>query len=90
MSPTCKLKTFHEYKALISFKFGNKDSIIRKTSRKFPMHYVNTKFDFGGNSLIKEGKYLVIDLVIESSYFLCRVIKMKFYRFIAAFLFFGR
>ena len=32
MSPTCKLKAFHEYKALISFEFANKDSIIRKTS----------------------------------------------------------
>ena len=31
-SPTCKLKTFHEEKALISFKFANKNSIIRKTS----------------------------------------------------------
>ena len=32
MSPTYKFKTFYEYKALISFKFANKDSIIRKTS----------------------------------------------------------
>ena len=27
MSPTCKLKTFYEQKALISFKFANKDSV---------------------------------------------------------------
>ena len=32
LSPICKLKTFHEYKALISIKFANKGSIIRKTS----------------------------------------------------------
>ena len=65
MSPTCKLKTFHQYKALISFKFANKDSIIRKTAWKFPMHYVNTTFNILGNSLVEKGKYLVI----ESSYF---------------------
>ena len=65
MSPTWKLKTSHQYKALISFKFANKDSIIRKTAWKFPMHYVNTTFNILGNSLIKKGKYLVI----ESSYF---------------------
>ena len=34
-----KQKMFHEYKAVISFKFAKKDSIIRKTSWKFPMHY---------------------------------------------------
>ena len=27
MSATCELKTFHEYKALISFTFANKDSV---------------------------------------------------------------
>ena len=64
-SPTCKLKTFHEEKALISFKFANKDSIIRKTSWKFHMHYVNTAFNFLGNCLLEKGKYVVI----ESSYF---------------------
>ena len=50
-----------------SFKFANKDSIIRKTSWKFPMHYdyVNTAFDALGNSLLEKGKYLVT----ESSYF---------------------
>ena len=32
MSSTCKFKTFDEYKALITFKFANKDSIIRKTA----------------------------------------------------------
>ena len=32
LSPICKLKTFHEYEALISIKFANKGSIIRKTS----------------------------------------------------------
>ena len=52
MSPTCKLKMLHEYKALISFKFVNKDSIIRKTS---------TTFNFGGNSLLEKGNYLVIE-----------------------------
>ena len=65
MSPTCKLKTFHEYKAPISSKFANKDSVIRKTSIKFPMHCVNRTFDFFGNSLLEKGNYLVI----ESSYF---------------------
>ena len=35
MSPTCKLKTFLEYKALINFKFANKDSINRKISETF-------------------------------------------------------
>ena len=65
MSPTCTLKTFHEYKALITFKFTNKDSIIRKTSWKFLMHYVNTTFEFLGNSILEKRKYLVI----ESSYF---------------------
>ena len=30
MSPTCKLKMFLEYKALINFKFANKDSITGK------------------------------------------------------------
>ena len=65
MSSTWKLKASHEYKALISFKFSNKDSIIRKTSRKFPMHYVNTTFDFFWEFLLEKGK----DLVIESSYF---------------------
>ena len=64
-SPTCKLKTFHEEKALISFKFANKDSINRKTSRKFSMHYVNTTCAFWGNSLLEKGKYLVL----ESSHF---------------------
>ena len=29
------------------------------------MHYVNTTFDFFGNSLLEKGKYLVI----ETSYF---------------------
>ena len=33
MSPTCKLKTFHEYEAFIRFKFANKDiGIIKKSS----------------------------------------------------------
>ena len=59
------VKTFHEWKALISFKFANKDSIIRKIFWNFLMHYVNTTFNFFGNSLLKKGKYLVI----ESSYF---------------------
>ena len=49
MSPIFKLKTFHEYKAHIIFKFANKDSII----------------NFGGNSLVEDRKYLVI----ESSFF---------------------
>ena len=52
--------TFHQYKALTSFKFSNKDS-IRKTFSKFLMHYVNTTFDFWGNFLIEKGKYLVIE-----------------------------
>ena len=70
MFPTCQPKTFQEYKALISFTFANKDSIIWKTSLKSPMHYLNIIFDFGGNSLwgefyLEKVKYLVI----ESSYF---------------------
>ena len=32
MSPTCKLKRFHEYEALICFKFANKDIGIIKIS----------------------------------------------------------
>ena len=71
MSTTYKLKAFYEYKALISFKFANKYSIIRKISLKFPMHYAHSIF--GGNSLIENGNYLVV----ESSYF-CVVMKMKF------------
>ena len=59
MSPTCKLKTFHEHEVLISY------CIIRKTFRKFPMHYVNTTSDFWGNSPIEKRK----NLVIESSNF---------------------
>ena len=82
MSPTCKLKTFHEYKALISFKFANKYSKIKKISHA--LH--NTTLIFEGNLLIEKGEYLVI----EWSYFLCRVIKIKFYWFIAAFLFLDR
>ena len=50
---------------LISFKLTNKDSIIRKTSWNLAIHYVNTTFDFFGNSLLEKGKYLVI----ETSYF---------------------
>ena len=49
VSPTCKLKTFMNKKHL---------SVLN-------MHYVNTTFDFWGNSLLEKGKYLVI----ESSYF---------------------
>ena len=82
MSPTCKLKTLHEYKALISFKFANKCSIIRKTSWKFPIHYVNTTFHFLGNSFTEEGKNHYWNII-----FLYRVIKIKFYWFTAAFLF---
>ena len=65
MFPTCQPKTFQEYKSIISFKFANKDSIIWKTSLKSPIHYLNIIFDFGENSLLEKGKYLVI----ESSYF---------------------
>ena len=72
MSPTCQL----------SFKFANKVSITRKTSWKIPMHYVNATFDFLGTSFLEKGKYLVTELS-----FLCRVINMKFYWFIADFLF---
>ena len=60
-----KLKTLHEYKALISFKFANKDIMIRKTFWKYPIHYVNSTFRLLENSLTEKGKYLVI----ESSYF---------------------
>ena len=45
-------------KTLISFKFANKDSIIRKAS----MHYVNTTFKVLRNSLLEKGKYLVTEL----------------------------
>ena len=45
------------------------------------MHYANKTFNSLGNSLLEKGKYLVIES------FLCRVITVKFYRFIAAFLF---
>ena len=54
MSSTCGQKTFYESKALINFKFANEDS----------MHYVDTTFDFFGNYLLENKKYL-----IESSYF---------------------
>ena len=57
MSPTCKLKTFHEYKALISFKFANKYSKIKKISHA--LH--NTTLIFEGNLLIEKGEYLVIE-----------------------------
>ena len=83
MSQTCKLKTFDEWKALISFKFANKDSIIRKTSWKFPMHYVNKTFDFFGNFSFRKGKVSCSWMTI----FFCRVMKVKLHRFIAAFLF---
>ena len=49
----------------INLKFANKDSIIRKTSWKFHVHYVNTAFDFLGNCLLEKRKYVAI----ESSYF---------------------
>ena len=64
MSPTCKLKTFHEYEAFIRFKFANKDiGIIKKSSypeNSPPMHYVNITFRFLENSLLQMGKYLVL------------------------------
>ena len=63
MYPTCKLKTFHEYKTLISFKFkfANKVKVIAKMSSKFPTRYVNTTFNFLGNFLVEEGKYFVTE-----------------------------
>ena len=64
MSPTCKLKTFHEYKALVSFKFVNKDSIISITSiisHALCKHSIR----YFGNSHIEEEKCLLI----ESPYF---------------------
>ena len=66
VSIVCKLKTFHKYyKALYSFGFANKESIIRKTSWKFPMHYVNTTFfNILGYSLPEKGKYFVIESYI--------------------------
>ena len=67
---------------LISFKFANKDSTIRKTSWKFHMHYVNTAFHFFGELSFREGKVCCYWIII----FLCMVIKMKFYRFIATVL----
>ena len=68
MSPTCKLKTFHEYEALICFKFANKDIGIIKNLPILkippppapPMHYVNITFRFLENSLLQKGKYLVL------------------------------
>ena len=68
MSPTCKLKRFHEYEALICFKFANKDIGIIKISSypenppPPPMHYVNINitFRFLENSLLQKGKYLVL------------------------------
>ena len=38
---------------------------MRKTSRKFQVHYVKKAFDFLGNCLLEKEKYVVI----ESSYF---------------------
>ena len=49
------------------------------------MHYFNTAFDLLGNCLLEKRNYVVI----ESSYYCVKyIINMKFYRFIAAFLFF--
>ena len=47
------------------------------------MYYVNKAFNFFGNSVLEKGKYVATVIIT----FLCRVIKMKFYRFIATFLF---
>ena len=40
-------------KSTHNFKFTNKDSLIRKTSWKFHMHYVNTALNFLANSFGK-------------------------------------
>ena len=59
MPSTCKLKTFHEFKALISFKFAKKDSIkLGEINRKFCKNYLNTTFDFLMNSILEKGKNL--------------------------------
>ena len=68
---------------LISFNFANKDSITRKTSSKFHAlckHIIR----FFGELSFRKGKVCYSWIIIN----FCRVIKMKFYRFIAAFLFF--
>ena len=71
LSPICKLKTFHEYKALISIKFANKGSIIRKTSWKFPMHYVKLcKYNirFFGEFPFRKGKVEVLLIYCSFSF----------------------
>ena len=64
-------------------EFANKDSIIRKTSWKFPVHYVITTFHFWWEFSFRKGKVSFYWIII----FLCRVKKMKFYCFTVAFLF---
>ena len=51
MSQTCKLETFHKYKALISFKFENKEWSGKLSG--------NSHLIFWRNSLIEKGKHLV-------------------------------
>ena len=80
MSPTCRLKTFYEYKALISFKFANKDSLIWNFL-KIPHELCKHNIWFLGEFPFRKGKVSCYWIII----FLCRVIKIKFYWFIAAF-----
>ena len=46
MPPTYKLKTFYEYKALITFELANKDSIIRKIPHALCKHNIQFLEEF--------------------------------------------
>ena len=41
---------------------------MRKTSRKFEVHYVKTAFDFLVNCLLEKGKYFVIESYFSVGY----------------------
>ena len=82
MSPTCKLKTFHEYKALTSFEFANKDN--QESFLKITHALCKRKIRFFWKFSFRKGKVSSYWIII----FLCRVMKMKFYWFISTFIFF--
>ena len=62
MSQTCKLETFHEYKALISFKFENKDSMIRKTFWKSTFDFL-AEFPYRKGKISCRNKLFVVSVV---------------------------
>ena len=68
------LKLHFSTPKMSDFLILNRDKWLRQTKQLIDCN-LNTTFDLWGNSFLEKGKYLVI----ESSLFLCRVIKVKFY-----------